>query len=677
MACTLKEYLDGEFILYLGEGGLCKCRAFLQSLYEDARDGAAQEGKMLNEGVFKDTLMFYSLTMIKMSEQLRERDLGKGKTRTFFTLRQKPRRVRVKRATKGRSTGKGGKVKVQKGGVGFARFGALLTLALTGLLNGFLFYNSIVDFHIAVTVPPFVDKQIPGIRANMNRLFDNVSATPQATVLRGSRFDIMTWINYIQDIADTISKLIGNFVYNQLSNTMQKSLLETLYDVTVNTGSSCIADYNLIFTYDNLMSLIDMIPELQPNREGLMLTYLEKSPMEGLELGTLPPRRELNRARAQQTFNTVKRLAGPSNGPRSNGTRSNGPKPQTQAKAGWSFRGVLSGLGSAASGVASTAHTAAVFAYAAPSTLADLYNKLKNIQAFFDNDPVSCMYETTTLGVSLATQKITGDKLHLAKVLLGWGTKVGVQSKAVITQGSYLAASLGALLMAIVAVGVDFRAERRARRETNARFAIQNAAIHRKGALLQNLADEMRQIRAQVQPMQLMAPEQPMQLMGQQQPLQLMAPEQPLQLMGQQQPLQLMPAQGALVRQASIAQQAAEQAVEAAEVAAAAAGPLVFEQPDRGIGGHLRGRRQAQDEISIAHVIRNPAIAPFLVPQGHDEGNPERFMFTTRHDLTMYGRNAFLYSLSLRGVVSLTPQGTVYRQGNQRYLLGDGNIQPI
>jgi hypothetical protein len=652
MACTLKEYLDGEFIRYLGEDGLCKCRAFLQSLYEDARDGAAQEGKTLNEGVFKDTLMFYSLTMIKMSEQLRKRDLGKGKVRTFFTLRQKPRKLRVKtRGAKGRgSTSKG---KVQKGGVGFARFGALLTLALTGLLNGFLFYNSIVDFHIAISVPPFVDKQIPGIRANMNRLFENVRKTPEATVLRGSRFDIMTWINYIQDIAETVSKLIGNFVYNQLSNTMQKSLIETLYDVTVNTGSSCIADYNLIFTYDNLMSLIDMIPELQPNREGLMLTYLEKNPMEGLELGTLPPRRELNRARAQQTFNTVKRLAGPS-------SINNGTKSKPQAKSSWSFRGILNSMGSAASGVASTAHTAAVFAYAAPSTLAELYNKLKNIQAFFDNDPVSCMYETTTLGVSLATQKITGDKLHLAKVLLGWGTKVGTQSKAVITQGAYLAASLGALLMAIVAVGVDFRAERRLKLETNARFAQQNAMIHRKSALLQNLADEMRQIRAQAAPAQLMGPEQPMQLMG---------PEQPLQLM---------PAQGVLVRQASIAQQAAEQAVEAAEVAAAAAGPLVFEQPDRGIGGHLRGRRQAvQDEISIAHIIRNPAIAPFLVPQGHDEGNPERFMFTTRHDINLYGRNAFLYSLSLRGVVSLTPQGTVYKQGTQRYLLGDGNIQPV
>jgi hypothetical protein len=650
MACTLKEYLDGEFIRYLGEDGLCKCRAFLQSLYEDARDGAAQEGKTLNEGVFKDTLMFYSLTMIKMSEQLRERDLGKGKVRTFFTLRQKPRKLRMKTRglrTKGRgSTSKG---KVQKGGVGFARFGALLTLALTGLLNGFLFYNSIVDFQSAISVPPFVDKQIPGIRANMNRLFENVRGTPQATVLRGSRFDIMSWINYIQDIAETVSKLIGNFVYNQLSNTMQKSLIETLYDVTVNTGSSCIADYNLIFTYDNLMSLIDMIPELQPNREGLMLTYLEKRPMEGLELGTLPPRRELNRARAQQTFNTVKRLAGPS-------IANNGPKPKPQAKSSWSFRGILNSMGSAASGAASTAHTAAVFAYAAPSTLAELYNKLKNIQAFFDNDPVSCMYETTTLGVSLATQKITGDKLHLAKVLLGWGTKVGTQGKAVITQGAYLAASLGALLMAIVAVGVDFRAERRLKLETNARFAQQNAMIHRKSALLQNLADEMRQIRAQAQPAQLM---------GQQQPMQLMGPE------------QLMPAQGVLVRQASIAQQAAEQAVEAAEVAAAAAGPLVFEQPDRGIGGHLRGRRQVQDEISIAHIIRNPAIAPFLVPQGHDEANPERFMFTTRHDINLYGRNAFLYSLSLRGVVSLTPQGTVYKQGTQRYLLGDGNIQPV
>jgi hypothetical protein len=652
MACTLKEYLDGEFIRYLGEDGLCKCRAFLQSLYEDACDGAAQEGKVINEGVFKDTLMFYSLTMIKMSEQLRERDLGKGKTRTFFTLRQKPRKLRMKtRGLRKKGQGSTSKGKVQKGGVGFARFGALLTLALTGLLNGFLFYNSIVDFHIAISVPPFVDKQIPGIRANMNRLFENVRKTPEATVLRGSRFDIMSWINYIQDIAETVSKLIGNFVYSQLSNTMQKSLIETLYDVTVNTGSSCIADYNLIFTYDNLMSLIDMIPELQPNREGLMLTYLEKKPMEGLELGTLPPRRELNRARAQQTFNTVKRLVGPS-------IANNSAKPKPQAKSSWSFRGILNSMGSAASGVASTAHTAAVFAYAAPSTLAELYNKLKNIQAFFDNDPVSCMYETTTLGVSLATQKITGDKLHLAKVLLGWGTKVGTQSKAVITQGSYLAASLGALLMAIVAVGVDFRAERRLKLETNARFAQQNAMIHRKGALLQNLADEMRQIRAQAQPLQLMGPEQ-------------------LQLMGPEQPLQLMPAQGVLVRQASIAQQAAEQAVEAAEVAAAAAGPLVFEQPDRGIGGHLRGRRQVQDEISIAHIIRNPAIAPFLVPQGHDEGNPERFMFTTRHDINLYGRNAFLYSLSLRGVVSLTPQGTVYKQGTQRYLLGDGNIQPV
>ena len=309
MACTLKEYLDEEFIRYLGNDGLCKCRAFLQSLYEDAAEAAAQEGKMLNESVFKDTLMFYSLTTIKMSEQLRQRDMGK--TRTFFTLKQKPRRVRVK--TRQRTKGsKGSKGKVQKGGVGFARFGALLTLALTGLLNGFLFYNSIVDFHIAIRVPPFVDKQIPGIRANMNKLFENVRGTPEATVLRGSRFDIMTWINYIQDIAEAVSKIIGHFVYNQLSNTMQKSLIETLYDVTVNTGSSCIADYNLIFTYDNLMSLIDMIPELQPNREGLMLTYLEKKPMEGLELGTLPPRREVNRARAQQTFNMVKRLAGPS-----------------------------------------------------------------------------------------------------------------------------------------------------------------------------------------------------------------------------------------------------------------------------------------------------------------------------------------------------------------------------
>jgi len=640
MACTLKEYLDEEFIRYLGNDGLCKCRAFLQSLYEDAAEAATQEGKMLNESVFKDTLMFYSLTTIKMSEQLRQRDLGK--TRTFFTLKQKPRRVRVKtrQRTKG-SKGKGSKGKVQKGGVGFARFGALLTLALTGLLNGFLFYNSIVDFQSAIRVPPFVDKQIPGIRANMNKLFENVRRTPEATGLRGSRFDIMSWINYIQDIAETVSKLIGHFVYNQLSNTMQKSLIETLYDVTVNTGSSCIADYNLIFTYDNLMSLIDMIPELQPNREGLMLTYLEKKPMEGLELGTLPPRRELNRARAQQTFNTVKRLAGPA--------IANDTKPKPQAKSSWSFRGILNGLGSAASGAAATAHTAAVFAYAAPSTLADLYNKLKNIQAFFDNDPVSCMYETTTLGVSLATQKITADKLHLAKVLLGWGTKVGTQGKAVITQGSYLAASLGTLLMAIVAVGVDFRAERRARRETNARFAQQNAKMTRKSALLQNLADEVRQIRAQAAPAQLMAPEQPLQLMAPEQPLQLMAPEQPMQLMAPEQPMQLM-----------------------------AAEPIVFEQPDRGIGGHLRGRRQAvQDEISVAHIIRNPAIAPFLIPQGHDEGNPERFMFTTRHDLNLYGRNAFLYSLSLRGMVSLTPQGTVYRQGTQRYLLADGNIQPV
>ena len=309
MACTLKEYLDEEFIGYLGNDGLCKCRAFLQSLYEDASEAASQEGKFLNESVFKDTLMFYSLTTIKMSEQLRQRDMGK--TRTFFTLRQKPRKLRVKtrgQRSKGRGStakgskgskgsngskgSKGSKGKVQKGGVGFARFGALLTLALTGLLNGFLFYNSIVDFQSAIRVPPFVDKQIPGIRANMNRLFENVRGTPEATVLRGSRFDIMTWINYIQDIAESVSKIIGHFVYNQLSNTMQKSLIETLYDVTVNTGSSCIADYNLIFTYDNLMSLIDMIPELQPNREGLMLTYLEKKPMEGLELGTLPPRRE-------------------------------------------------------------------------------------------------------------------------------------------------------------------------------------------------------------------------------------------------------------------------------------------------------------------------------------------------------------------------------------------------
>jgi hypothetical protein len=683
MACTLTEYLDRELVSLLGQQDMLNYKFMVDIFYERAMNDVNENGYPLNEYAFKIMMMFYTVTMLKIvvlkSENKSKSNL-KSKTVKFRTFLQlKPHKSR-----KGRARGTRGKAsrsrvsrkhfaafkKEQVGGFGAKTTMGLFGLAIWTLWCGFCFYDSMRDFkHITKNPPPMVYKEFPGVKDAMKQLKGHIKTARRSTLFKGRKFNPMDWVRHIGDVAKVIMELIQQFVRTQLENTFKKSLGLMLFDVTNDVGTSCIDNFELIHTMDNLRTIVNILPELTQHEETLMIAYLEKDPMK--DVGTLTVKKQAKRDAAQQKFDTIKGFALPMPG--------NKPRePEPEPEASWSFSGILGGIKDAATGAAATAQTIAVAAYAAPGNLKDWYEKLKYVQEIFRNNPALCMYRTTVSGISLATQKMNSDKALVVELLLNWSGSIIGAGQRVAVNYSYFFWSGATFFLALAAAIRDHDSEQSYKRlrnseraETARMMAEQQGRLEQQQRQIKGLKKavgllpgEALALGGPVRPAIMELPD-PRQLPGHFQ----LAPEVPMNIphfnaqlaLPNAQPMNgqlnmvrpgLPPEQGPIVFEQ---------------------GPIVFEQENR---GPLR-RRLARGEVRILDVFQGLASAPFLRFERRDDYNPDRLIYSHSTDRLNYGGRAFEYSLSLQGTIKKSPIGTViYREGDFVYTLDAGRMIP-
>jgi hypothetical protein len=670
MACTLTEYLDRELVSLLGQQDMLNYKFMVDIFYENAMNDVNENGQPLNEYVFKIMMMFYTVTMLKIVVLKSEnKSKSKSKTVKFRTFLQlKPRKSRKSRASRGRASRKHFAAfrKEQVGGFGAKTTMGLFGLAIWTLWCGFCFYDSMRDFkHITKNPPPMVYKEFPGVKDAMKELKGHIKTARRNTLFKGRKFNPMDWVRHIGDVAKVIMDLIQQFVRTQLENTFKKSLGLMLFDVTNDVGTSCIDNFELIHTMDNLRTIVNILPELTQHEETLMIAYLEKDPMK--DIGTLTVKKQAKRDAAQQKFDTIKGFALPMPG--------NKPRePEPEPEASWSFSGILGGIKDAATGAAATAQTIAVAAYAAPGNLKDWYEKLKYVQEIFRNNPALCMYRTTVSGISLATQKMNSDKALVVELLLNWSGSIIGAGQRVAVNYSYFFWSGATFFLALAAAIRDHDSEQSYKRlrnseraETARLMAEQQGRLEQQQYQIKGLKKAVGLLPGEalggpVRPAIMELPD-PRQLPGHFQ----LAPEVP-QLMPMNIPhfnaqLALPNAQPALPMNVQPALPPPPPQNQ---------GPIVFVQENR---GPVR-RRVPRDEVRIVDVFRGVAAAPFLRFERRDDYNPDRLIFSHSTDRSNY-RRAFEYSLSLQGTIKKSPIGTViYREGDFVYTLDAGRMIP-
>ena len=687
MACTLTEYLDRELESLLGHQDTLNYKFMVDIFYERAKNDVNENGYPLNEYVFKIMMMFYTVTMLKivvLKSENKSKSRSNSKTvkfRTFLELKpHKSRKGRGSRAKASRSKLSRSKLsrkhfskfrKEQVGGFGAKTSMGLFGLAIWTLWCGFCFYDSMRDFkHITKNPPPKVYKEFPGVKDAMKELKGQIKTARKSTLFKGRKFNPMDWVRHIGDVGKVIMELIQQFVRTQLENTFKRSLGLMLFDVTNDVGTSCIDNFELIHTMDNLRTIVNILPELTQHEETLMIAYLEKDPMK--DIGTLTVKKQAKRDAAQEKFDTIKGFALPKPGNKA------GNKPSTPAaepEASWSFSGILGGIKDAATGAAATAQTIAVAAYAAPGNLKDWYEKLKYVQEIFRNNPALCLYRTTVSGISLATQKMNSDKALVVELLLNWSGSIIGAGQRVAVNYSYFFWSGATFFLALAAAIRDHDSEQSYKRLRNSeRAETARMMAEQQGRLEQ----QQLQIKGLKRAVGLLPGEVP-QILGPVRRPVMELPD-PRQLPGHFQlaqevgPLNIphFNAQLALPMNAQLAQPV-QPALPPQEPIVFEQGPIVFEQENR---GPVR-RRLARGEVRIVDVFQGLAAAPFLRFERRDDYNPDRLIYSHSTDRLNYGGRAFEYSLSLQGTIKKSPIGTViYREGDFVYTLDAGRMIP-
>ena len=659
MRCTITEYLDRELESLLGHQDTLNYKFMVDIFYENAMNDVNENGDLLNEYVFKIMMMFYTVTMLKvvvLKRTIKGPNSKSNKIRTFLELKpQKSRRTRAKPSRTAKPSRRSRTSKrfsfKQSGGFGAQTTMGLFAIAIWTLWCGFCFYDSVRDFkHITKNPPPMVLREFPGVKKDVKELKSQIKTARKGTLYTGRKYNPMDWVRHIGKVANVIRELIQNFVQYQLENTFKKSLGVMLFSVTNDVGTACIDNFELIHTMENLETMVNVLPELGQHQEALFIAYLEKSPMKGLEKGTLGKGKELKRISAQEKFDTIKWLALPKPGNKS-GNKPSAPEPE----ASWTFSGILGGIKDAATGAAATAQTIAVAAYAAPSTLKDWYEKIKYVQEIFRNNPGLCMYRTTMTGVSLATQKMNSDKTIVVDLLLGWGGSIVRAGERVGSNYAHFFWSATGFFLSLAAAMIDDSRDQAHKRLQ----ASKNAETARIMAEQQDrLEQQQLQIKGLKRAVGQLLPEQPRE--------EVLALPDPRQLVGQ---LQLAPEVPPLMlpqANAPLALPSPPQAIPPQE------GRIVFEQQNR---APVR-RRVPRDETRIVDIFQGLVDAPFLRFERRDEYNPDRLIYSHSTDRANY-RRAFEYSLSLKGTIKIMPTGNViYREGDGVYRLDAGRMIP-
>ena len=247
MACSLSKKIERSLKGYLTTNEYCSYNFALDNIYQKVRGDKNPQGKLLNEYAFKDLMSFFCLTMFKVSAYSKVINVRKLNS---------PTRKRSLLQSRG-----------QKGG-GFKSH----MMVITFLLSGFSFYNSYRDFNEALVIPEDLMEHIeqfhPGSE-KMVRKFGKEFLAKHKT--RESKFNIFTWMMHYFNPGVQVLKMLEEFITTTLSEIVNKTFRESLFDATYNSGKFCYgSNFDLIFTQENFRVLIDNVAVLkQPGLEEM------------------------------------------------------------------------------------------------------------------------------------------------------------------------------------------------------------------------------------------------------------------------------------------------------------------------------------------------------------------------------------------------------------------------
>ena len=255
MACSLSKKLERSLKGYLTTNEYCSYNFALDIIYQKVKGDKNPQGKLLNEYAFKDLMSFYCVTLFKVTAYSKVISRTNSRTNSRRKLNSQTRKKSVR----------------QSGG-GFKSH----MMVITFLLSGFAFYNSYRDFNEALVMPEdlmgHIEQFHPGSE-KMVRKFGKEFLAKHKT--RESRFNIFTWIMHYFNPGVQVLKMLEEFIKTTLSEIVNKTFRESLFDATYNSGKFCYgANFDLIFTQENFRVLIDNVAVLK--KGGLEEMYGER-----------------------------------------------------------------------------------------------------------------------------------------------------------------------------------------------------------------------------------------------------------------------------------------------------------------------------------------------------------------------------------------------------------------
>ena len=236
MSCSLSKNLERSLKGYLTTNEYCSYNSALDIIYQKVKEDK-NKGKLLNEHAFKDLMSFYCVSMFKISVF--------SKVINYRT--NNSRKLNRKRSLR------------QRGG-GFKSH----MMVITFLLSGFSFYNSYRDFNEALVMPEelmeHIEQYHPGSE-KMVRKFGKEFLAQHKT--RESKLNFFTRIMHYFNPGLKVLKMLEEFITKTLSEIVNKTYMESLFDATYNSGKFCYGDFELIFTRENFRVLIDNVAVLK------------------------------------------------------------------------------------------------------------------------------------------------------------------------------------------------------------------------------------------------------------------------------------------------------------------------------------------------------------------------------------------------------------------------------
>ena len=229
MSCSLSKILERSLKRYLTNNEYCSYNSALDIVYQKVK-GDKNQGRLLNEHAFKDLMSFYCVSMFKISAY--------SKVINYRTTRKRS---------------------LQTGG-GFKSH----MMVITFLLSGFAFYNSYRDFNEALVMPEelmgHIEKYHPGSE-KMVRKFGKEFLAQHKT--RESKLNFFTRIMHYFNPGLKVLKMLEEFITKTLSEIVNKTYMESLFDATYHSGKFCYGDFELIFTRENFRVLMDNVAVLK------------------------------------------------------------------------------------------------------------------------------------------------------------------------------------------------------------------------------------------------------------------------------------------------------------------------------------------------------------------------------------------------------------------------------